>query len=129
MSPELRAEWLAHARAYAIAWLRNMIATKRFDSITPDWPDAEALLDAGADQPGEIPGAIAKDLHVVSLGMATDRRVVSLDDAQRRLLRRVHPRVPGLASLHWANPTDERVVPWLRNGAPDEPALQVPSGP
>lgn len=124
--PKLKAEWERHARSYALKWLGNMRATRRFAAEPDDaWPQETALLDAAADLPAEQPAEVAKDAHLVSLAMTTDRRVLSLDDRQRALLLALLPRVPSLGALYWVSPRQPEVHLWLRAGTPEEPALQL----
>ncbi|MCK6507126.1 hypothetical protein L6R53_27785, partial [Myxococcota bacterium] len=127
MSPSLKQEWQRHRSLFATQWLGLMIARKRLQALTPV-PRTD-VLDAAADLPGKRSTAVSKDLHLVDLAFASDRRILALDDTQRALLCRLVRSVPDLASLHWANPTDDPCVPWLAGGAPDEPALCLRSPP
>ena len=111
MSRELKHEWTRHGRLFATQWLSAMIARKRFDPVRPVL--RVDLLDAAADLPGKKATEVGKDVHLVSLALATDRRVLARDDQQRGLLCRLVAAVPDLATLHWANPVESGTVPWL----------------
>lgn len=124
-STELKQEWLVHARPFARKWLASMFARKRVQIVREPWPREADLLSAAADLPGDTEKEVTKDAHLVSLAMQTDRRVVSLDARQRALLKRLVPAIPELGPLHWTDPSDARVVPWLREGAADAPSLQL----
>lgn len=63
-----------------------MVARKRFIYCADRWDRAESLEEAAAGLPGKQRQEVVKDLHLVELAMCTDRRVLSLDDAQRALL-------------------------------------------
>jgi hypothetical protein len=102
-----------------------MISRKRFEKVREEWPGETKLLDAASELPGHQPDAVAKDTHLIGLAMMTDHRVVSLDDAQRRLLRDLLPTIPEIGKVHWASPKDAQTVGWLREGAPETPALQL----
>jgi len=70
--------------------------------------------------------SIEKDAPHVSLAMATDRRVLSLDDKQRDLLSKLIGDVPALKALLWANPRHPEAREWLDASAPERKALCVP---
>lgn len=122
---ELNREWQKHQRPFSTTWLKTMISRKRMEVVRENWPGEGELLGAAAQLPGQQPEAVAKDIHLIGLAMLTDRRVVSLDDAQSRLLRVVLPSIPTIGTVHWASPKANQTVPWLRAGAPEEPALQL----
>lgn len=128
MSKALKDEWKEHAGEYAKRWLSNMIARKRFVSNNAEWVGEPEFEAAASDLPPKEHREVLKDSHLVSLAMCTGRRVLSLDEAQRLLLKRVAVRVRTLCQLHWANPTRDRVENWLRDGAPDDRSLCIPEG-
>lgn len=124
-SAELKTEWQRHAKSYAMKWLGHLIARKRFEALRGDWEGTIALLDAAAGLPGRQPEEIAKDVHLVGLGMITDRRILSCDMRQRDLLRQILTDVPAIASLHWASPIQTETLAWLCSGAPETLDLQL----
>ena len=122
-SPALEQEWDRHARDYALRWLGNMVARKRYVYIRDTWAEEAALLERAADLAPSKREAVAKDVHLVGLAMLTDRRVLSLDDQQARLLQDLPDLPRQVHALHWVSPRDPRAVPWLLEGAHDAPTL------
>lgn len=129
MCKELKDEWAKHAGEYARKWLGNMIARRRFTPSNETWPGHVELEAAAATLPAKQERAIMKDAHVVGLAMRTDRRVVSLDDAQLALLASICEQVKSLLVLHWINPASEKSEPWIRAGAPEAKGFCVSPSP
>ncbi len=129
-SKEVLDEWYKHASIFATKWLGNLKARKRFERLdVPRWEHSAAVRDAAFDLEGRGEAAVLKDLHMVELAMASDRRVVSLDDRQAALLGRLAATVPALGGLHWANPHSRaEVLPWLERCAPEEACLCIVGG-
>lgn len=124
---ETRDEWLRHGRPFAVKWLANMKATKRFRFLRDvQWEHLGVLLEAAADLPGNQPAAVAKDAHVVALAMVSDRRVLSGDLRQRELLGKLDG-VPDLELLCWASPAEPGTLGWLHSGAPHRDELTPPA--
>lgn len=127
MSRELREEWNKHAGLYATQWLKNLVARGRFRfDPDPKWHMLNVMLSAASDLPGNQPTEVAKDSHLVTLAMATDRRVLSGDRAQASLLGRIVHLVPDLSQLHWVHPSDMTKL-WLETGAPENANLCIHS--
>ena len=67
--------------------------------------------------------AADKDFYLVQMAIFTDRTVVSLDEAARKLFQRASTTCGELRQIHWANPglAQEGVVAWLAAGAVPDP--------
>jgi hypothetical protein len=65
---------------------------------------------------------IEKDRHLIEAALATDKRVVSIDERVRQHLRTHARNLPEILSLCWSNPAlpDEKCIAWLESGAPAE---------
>lgn len=68
---------------------------------------------------------VEKDLFLIELALAADRRVISLNSEERDRFSQIAKDVPDLAKILWLNPAKEDVPEWLRNGAPDEPQYRL----
>lgn len=124
---KLKQEWLKHGRSFAIRWLQNMIATKRFRSIAEDarWDQEQSFLSGLDDQSNKSATEIYKDIHLLKLAMLTDGRVISLDKKQVEWLRATPSLLHHLRGLHWANPTHEFILEWIQRGAPEDARFGV----
>ncbi|MBC7225727.1 MAG: hypothetical protein H5T61_00655 [Thermoflexales bacterium] len=68
---------------------------------------------------------IEKDLFLVELALETDRRVISLNEKQRKQFSQLAKQIPDLSAILWLNPDGEDVPAWLRNSAPDDPQYRL----
>lgn len=127
MSKDLRDEWRKHATDYALNWLVTQVSRKRVRLGAPQWSDEIALLEAAQSLPGNGPSEVKKDLHLISLAMTHDRRVVSNDLRQRALLRRISELPESVRGLMWASVMAGEALPWLEAGCPEQDALRVGS--
>lgn len=125
MSAALKKEWDTHAGEYAKKWLGNMIARKRFSMVRAPWDGESSVEDEAQGLPEKKRQAVLKDLHLVSLAMLTDRRVLSLDDSQRELLSLIVSKVISLRKLHWVNPKGAETQRWLLEGACDQQSFCI----
>lgn len=125
-------EWNRHRSRFALRWLRVMFGKKRikFVSAVPIDLEAHLLKVLRTDKKRD---AVLKDRHLVETALAADRRIASLDESVRGLLREcaAAPEFRVLASLVWTNPAivAESAVEWLRRGAPDEAFRHLPTVP
>ncbi|MGK3962379.1 hypothetical protein WMF38_55890 [Sorangium sp. So ce118] len=124
MSPALLAEWERHWSTFARRWFYKMRSSRRVRDVTPEQHGptrkaAKTVLDREARQ------AVAKDMLLVEAALATDRRVLSLDEKVRRQFSVLATSVADLRSLHWANPTSTGCTAWLAAQAPDDPAWKL----
>ena len=125
MSRDLKEEWHRHAGPYARRWLGNMIARKRFAVVNDSWGGESLVVSEVQGFSDKKRLAVLKDLHLVSLAMLTDKRILSLDDSQKELLAVVASKVKVLRSIHWANPKNVETQRWLLAGAGDEKSLYI----
>jgi hypothetical protein len=99
---------------------------QRLEADPPPYQDVRAAMKRRV--PREAHPVVKKDLHLVGAAMATDERILSDDDKVRAHFAAMAAEVSTLARVHWANPSDPACLPWLSEGAPGEPALQLGAG-
>jgi hypothetical protein len=119
MSAPIFEEWQRHAGSFARKWLSKMRSSRRVKDVSPRPHNAtrraaKALPDEG------IRRAIEKDMILVEAALATDHRVLSLDEKIRGYLCDLTRDVADLRKIHWANPMTPACIPWVREGAPDD---------
>jgi hypothetical protein len=63
-----------------------------------------------------------KDAHLIETAVASDNRVISLDEEARLHYRQAAQVIGLLRDVCWVNPAlaNERAVEWLQTGAPAE---------
>ncbi|MCX8068367.1 MAG: hypothetical protein N3B68_11290 [Anaerolineae bacterium] len=66
-----------------------------------------------------------KDLFLIELALASDRRIISLNEKQREQFSQLAKHIPELADILWLNPDREDVPAWLQRGAPDDPQYRL----
>lgn len=122
----LRAEWKTHQGGFATRWLGTMVARRRLRRIHADWDGEITLIDAANELlSSKDANEVHKDRHLVALARLTDDRVLSLDDAQARLLRSLIAQVQELSQILWAAPLRPAAEAWLAQGAPDDVSLTL----
>jgi len=120
MTPEMQAEWNAHQSGYARTWRRSMVnkrklvvlnAVKRHDIRS----QIESLSVSANNKK-----AMLKDFHLIEAALASDCRVVSLDDTVKNLFSATTNSIPELRNILWVNPVsdDVKVIDWLKDDAP-----------
>lgn len=122
MTKDIGSEWDRHASKWARSWRVSMYSQRRV--YRPDLKSDDILrikIEYKTSDEGDL-DEMLKDLHLIDAAMATDRRIVSLDDAARRLFAAVSDGVGELRNIVWVNPAEgnERPVEWLLDGAPAE---------
>jgi hypothetical protein len=125
MTKEIREEWTKHQSRFALTWLRQMIAIKQFKAISLTELDQEIWepIKACAKTDKER-AAMTKDILLLEAALATDRRIVSLDEnTARRYFTDAAKEIVKLQPLIWVNPSKEKENPieWLQNDAPADP--------
>lgn len=93
-----------------------------FDDVPPSNKMRREIERVAATNPGEIE-ILRKDFHLIEAAIATDRTVVSLDEAVKRLFRTAAlSSVTAIEKIVWVNPTNtaEDSVAWLQKGAKPE---------
>lgn len=131
-SPRLQAEWTKHASRIATTWLVEMVSRGRIVDVgAREVETDDDALAAAAQEHDAALDAMRKDLLLVEAALASDRRILSLDDKARRAFARASGSLMALRQILWANPVneDERVDDWLRDGARREAARELRNHP
>jgi hypothetical protein len=122
MTPDIKREWDKHQSRFALTWLRQMIAKKRLRAIPipeidPEiWNPIEAMAKNDSER-----SAMTKDILLLEAALATDRRIVSLDEKTARQYFKLAAReIEKIQTLVWVNPSkpEEKAIEWLQAGAP-----------
>jgi hypothetical protein len=115
MTNDINAEWRKHNSIYARKWLGSMVARKKVVRI-----DIEPSLDLRktidqVDTSEKNRQAMAKDVHLLEAALATDRKVLSLDDVVRTLFAKLCQQYSSIKLVLWLNPNTEaeQVIQWL----------------
>ncbi len=117
LSESLLAE--GHRGRFARKWLSDMVSRKRARMLK-DVPRCEPLLDLLPElRDRGVAKQLGRDLHLVEAALATDNRILSLDDKMRGHLGRQTVTIAELRRLHWANPRHAQCCEWLLKGAPN----------
>lgn len=127
MTAELSAEWGNHQTRFARTWRASMVAKKRMHSISAEnLNDLERRLTEHEDEPKRL-AAMVKDKHLLEVAIATDKRVLSLDETVRALFREHSGSLTEIRDVCWVNPAHEHehVTDWLRSGAPANPRRKL----
>ncbi len=124
MSPPIKREWDKHQSAFAKRWRVAMQSRKKIIFVTETQHDdlRHIIEQSSALQNEGERKQVRKDCILVEAALATDFRIISLDDKVRRLFARLPHEVALLHDVVWVNPLDEGVVFWLREGAKQEPS-------
>ncbi|WP_437724230.1 hypothetical protein [Sorangium sp. So ce861] len=130
MPPAIREEWNKHQSVFASQWRVAMVARKKLilEDTRPDPMLRGEIEAASSSEPGRE--AMLKDVHLVEAAQASDRTILSLDDAARDLFAGASRRVRALRTIVWVNPGSEadRARDWLDGGAPPEAAYRLRPG-
>ena len=119
MSGPLLEEWKRHQTRFARGWLLSMYARRLVDEL--DIGDDEPLrgrIEHAAPN-ANIAAILLKDAHLIELALASDERILSLDETARRHYHQAAQEIRELRRLCWVNPAvpDEQAVEWLVGGA------------
>ena len=122
MTPDIKSEWDKHQSRFARQWLRQMIARKQFKPLQdlPIDPELWNPIEKMAKNDKER-AAMTKDILLLEAALATDRRIISLDEnTARTYFTRAARIIPKLQPIVWVNPDkpEETPIEWLQNGAP-----------
>jgi hypothetical protein len=123
ISSDIRREWRANASRYAWQWLVDMVSRGRHVVVDPN-PEViirRALTNLSADNQR----AVRKDLLLIEAALDTDKRVLSRDNAMRRILHSMAIDIVILQDVHWVGPEYPGCVEWLNQGAPTDPEIQL----
>lgn len=104
MTPAIRVEWDRHESVFARKWRRSMVARKKL--VILDLQESSDLRAAINDGPASEndKSTMIKDLLLVEAAIATDERIVALDDKVQALFSVESKRIPGLRDIIWINP-------------------------
>ena len=119
MCKEIAAEWRRHQSRFASSWLAAMQSKGKVVRIElPKNSTLNEKLDQ-LDVSENDKKAMMKDLHLIEAARQTDLRIVSSDEAARKLFRAATEHMGELSPIHWVNPTIEEddCVGWLKSGA------------
>jgi hypothetical protein len=124
----LREEWTNHAGSVAIRWLAEMTSRRRVRSVEPvqmegaDVCVRRVLCAAQAE-------AALKDLHLLRLALAADKRIASKDAAARRLWSKLCNDLTIVKGVIWVNPVarPDGFSGWLADGARGVETLRLRS--
>jgi hypothetical protein len=121
ITDEMLLEWRRRQSRFSSSWLTSMFARRQVQRVVPVPVRLQPAM-ASAGLTAKEQRACEKDLHLIEAAIATDRRIASLDETARDLLRRVAAMPEGktIASVHWINPERpaEDALAWLAVGAP-----------
>lgn len=129
MTPTIRDEWNRHQSKFARKWRSSMVARKKLKPLPlAERQDIRKRFEL-ADIPYAQKKALLKDCHLIEAALATDRRIIALDDAARKLFSAASFHTLDIQDILWLNPvTDpEQVIAWLE-GAPDRAQWQLGQG-
>src|SRR5207249_2170396 len=108
-------------------WLVSMIKLNKLRPVKDELLEElrESIEEESEDK--NVAAILFKDAHLIEAALATDLRVVSLDDAARGHFCRLAASVDSLQRVVWVNPVIEgdEVIDWLTAGAPDKPARRL----
>lgn len=124
LSPQQNEEWTTHRSRFTGRWLRSMVARRQQVILNPEPDSGLAATIATLPVPEEARDAMLKDAHLLEMALATDRRVLSMDEAAYAHFQEAGAALADCRSIHWANPLrdSDDAVAWLNRGAPADPA-------
>lgn len=124
VSPMQGEEWRRHQSRFARTWMAAMAARK--GKRVPVNPDPEVGIGPIVDRvASEVRREeTVKDEFWLSLALATDLRILSMDERAYADFAALVTHDARIGTVHFVNPTDDTpaVLDWLERGAPDEPA-------
>lgn len=126
MTTPVREEWDKHQSKFARKWRSSMVAKKKLLVIDiEERDDIRAQINLATINQKQK-NAMLKDCHLIESAIATDNRIISLDNVARELFKNSLD-VPDVNSVLWVNPTDnaESVLAWLEKGAPVHKAYKL----
>jgi hypothetical protein len=120
MTAAIKSEWNKHQSAFARTWRKAMMARKKIEVVEIPPSSSLAVRITRAVRNARLAEIIAKDRPLIEAALATENRVVSLDDQVRGHLQAHHDTLPEVTDICWVNPGNpaEDPVDWLTAGAP-----------
>lgn len=123
MTNDVFGEWSRHESRQSRKWRRTMIAKKSKRALLGNVLDLSLRSQIESYIQDERTRAIvSKDVCLIEAALASDLRIVSLDEAVRTRFAELSNTVKALRNIIWINPTNETEapIPWLEQGAPAE---------
>ncbi|MEQ1837625.1 MAG: hypothetical protein ABL858_04705 [Candidatus Nitrotoga sp.] len=125
MTSAMQAEWNTHQSEFARKWRRSMVNKRKLVVLTSvERHDIRNQIESlsVSDNNKE---AMFKDCHLIEAALASDNRVISMDDTVKNLFSAATSSIPDLRNVLWVNPAKnyEKIINWLRDGAPIEGKL------
>ncbi len=113
---DISEEWRRHNSRYGRTWLVSMYARKRVFRVNTTPSEELRLAISDSNEIDSKRQAMAKDVHLLEAAMATDQKVLSLDDTVRKLFSKLCHQYSPIRVVFWLNPDtqNERVVEWLK---------------
>ena len=129
MTDAIWAEWRRHQSRYSRKWLIRMYGRRQVHRAQVG-QDRDLRARLAKFTPDRQRSVVAGDVHLIEAAIATDRSVASGDEHARSVFRTASKYLPELKPIVWVNPTrcTERVLAWLRHGAPTDVHLQFGAG-
>ena len=84
LTREMQQEWNKHQSGFARTWRVSMVARKKFESASDKREDLWNLIAQLTPREQDI-DIMKKDFHLIEAALATDLRVLSLDQEARSL--------------------------------------------
>ena len=121
MTPAIQAEWNRHQSGFARAWRSSMVARGKLTARNVEERQDIRQQVESENITQKQKNAMLKDCHLIEAAISTDRRIISLDDAARKLFVGLSHNVTDIQEVLWVNPVSdaEQVIAWLE-GAPNE---------
>jgi hypothetical protein len=120
MTGPIREEWKKHQSRFARRWQTAMMARRKIAlvEVAEHHSLEKRITRVEADE--ALAAIMEKDRRLIEAALATDERVISLDDRMRKHLRDHVAKLTELRSICWVNPCtpEEEAVAWLEAGAP-----------
>lgn len=129
ISKDINREWRhdldQHPARYGFAWLAKMQSKRKVIKLEND-ELTEIKLDS-ITASVNCEAAIRKDIHLVEAALASDIRIISMDEAVRKCLSKTLDQFENLKPLLWVNPEREsdKCLAWLKAGAPLRKKLRL----
>jgi len=119
MSSDIKSEWDKHESGFAKTWRVEMQNRKLVYMITNEVISELRNAIASLQVRENERRAMLKDVRLLEAALATDRRIISLDDSVRRLFSLSCSSLQDCSDIVWVNPvkTNEAVCLWLKRGA------------
>lgn len=128
MSPAIRDEWNDHQSKFARTWRKSMVARGKllFSEVAERTDIRQEVEQSKVTQNQK--NAMEKDCHLLEAAIATDFRVVSLDNIARDLYV-AEIKIPDVKNIMWVNPLEDsdQVLVWLNDGAPENQVYKLKS--